>query len=161
MRLVAEKVSLILDDGGVPLVIGGDCTITLGVAAAYVRRYPDLGLMYFDGDIDVSTPQGTVSGILDTMGMAHLLGDGIPELAHAGPRHPLLSERAGRDNQNEEEWEERDETANTVPGDGQKETHRIINYGLSIYSSANSLNNSTLSFSAALSISSETSSCGF
>lgn len=90
VRLVAEKVSLILDDAEVPLVIGGDCTITLGVAAAYVRRYPDLGLMYFDGDIDVSTPQSTVSGILDTMGMAHLLGHGIPELAHAGPRHPVL-----------------------------------------------------------------------
>ena len=37
VRLVAEKVSLILDDAGVPLVIGGDCTIPLGVAAAYVR----------------------------------------------------------------------------------------------------------------------------
>ena len=48
VRLVAEEVSLILDDGGVPLVIGGDCTITLGVAAAYIRRYADLGLMYFD-----------------------------------------------------------------------------------------------------------------
>ena len=91
VRLVAGQVSLILDDGGVPLVVGGDCTVTLGVAAAYIRRYPDLGLMYFDGDIDVSTPHSTVSGILDTMGMAHLLGHGIPELAQAGPRHPLLS----------------------------------------------------------------------
>lgn len=44
-------------------------------------------------------------------------------------RHPLLSKRAARDDQNEEEWEQRDESANTVPGDGQKETHRILNLG--------------------------------
>ena len=44
-------------------------------------------------------------------------------------RHPLLSKRAGRNDQNHEEWEERDEIANTVPADGRKETHRIVNLG--------------------------------
>ncbi|HEY7430122.1 MAG TPA: arginase family protein [Streptosporangiaceae bacterium] len=91
VRQVAGRVSDILDGDGLPLIIGGDCTITLGVVAAYARRHPELGLMYFDGDIDVSTPQSTVSGIVDTMGMAHLLGQGIPELAHVGPRYPLLA----------------------------------------------------------------------
>lgn len=59
---MAGRVSdLLRADDGVPLILGGDCTITLGVLAAYVARYPDLGLLYFDGDIDVSTPATTTS----------------------------------------------------------------------------------------------------
>jgi arginase len=88
---VAEAVGELLDSGGTPLVIGGDCTITLGVVAAFVRRMPDVGLVYFDGDIDVSTPETTTSGILDTMGMSHLMGRGVPELAGIGDRVPLLA----------------------------------------------------------------------
>lgn len=86
---VAAAVGVLLDAGDTPLVIGGDCTVTLGVVAAYVRRMPDLGLVYFDGDIDVSTPETTTSGILDTMGMSHLLGRGVPELFGFGGRVPL------------------------------------------------------------------------
>ena len=86
----AEAVGEILDSGGTPLVIGGDCTITLGVVAAYVQRAPGVGLLYFDGDIDVATPETTTSGILDTMGLSHLLGRGVPELATIGDRMPLL-----------------------------------------------------------------------
>ena len=90
-RGVAERVGTLLTPGhGVPLILGGDCTITLGVLAGLLERHPNAGLMYFDGDIDVSTPQTTTSGILDTMGLAHLLGSGTPELARIGPRYPLM-----------------------------------------------------------------------
>lgn len=91
VKRVAAAVGELLDAGDTPLVIGGDCTVTLGVVAAYVRRLPDVGLVYFDGDIDVSTPDTTTSGILDTMGMSHLLGRGIPELFGFGGRVPLLA----------------------------------------------------------------------
>jgi len=91
VRKVRASVGPMIEGGATPLVIGGDCTITLGVVAAYVERHPDVGLIYLDGDIDVSTPDTTTSGILDTMGMAHMLGVGAPELAGAGPRQPLLA----------------------------------------------------------------------
>jgi arginase len=88
---VAGRVAALLTPGqGPPLILGGDCTITLGVLAAYAARFPGVGLLYFDGDIDVSTPDRTTSGILDTMGMAHLLGSGAAELARIGPRYPLM-----------------------------------------------------------------------
>jgi arginase len=90
-RGVAQRVGTLLTPGhGVPLILGGDCTITLGVLAGFLEHHPGAGLMYFDGDIDVSTPQTTTSGILDTMGLAHLLGAGTPELARIGPRYPLM-----------------------------------------------------------------------
>jgi arginase len=84
-----ERVSEIRAAGLTPLVLGGDCTITLGVVAG-LARHDDVGLVYFDGDADLSTPQNTDSGVLDTMGMTHLLGGGTPELSAFGPRQPLV-----------------------------------------------------------------------
>jgi arginase len=89
-REVADRVAAAVDRDLVPLVIGGDCTITLGVVAGLLRRQPDLGLIYFDGDADMTTPETTHSGIFDSMGVAHLIGEGDPELAHLGSRFPLL-----------------------------------------------------------------------
>jgi arginase len=77
--------------GVLPLVIGGDCTITLGVIAGFRRQYPDVGLVYVDGDADLGTPESDGSGILDSMGVAHLLGGGAPELAGLAGQQPLLA----------------------------------------------------------------------
>ncbi len=70
-----------------PLVLGGDCTITLGVLAGL----GDVGLVYFDGDADLSAPGSGGSGVADTMGMTHLLGGGSPALARLGDRFPLVA----------------------------------------------------------------------
>ena len=87
---VADRVAEAVERELVPLVLGGDCTITLGVVAGLLRHQPDLGLIYFDGDADMTTPDTTRSGIFDSMGVAHLIGEGDPEVAHLGPRFPLL-----------------------------------------------------------------------
>jgi arginase len=89
-RRVAGKVQELLGRGLTPLVLGGDCTITLGVVAGFVGHDADVGLLYVDGDADLSTPATTGSGVLDSMVVAHLLGEGAPELAGLGPRVPLL-----------------------------------------------------------------------
>ncbi len=75
-----------------PLVLGGDCSLTFGVIAGLLRHQPRLGLLYFDGDVDLNTPETTRSGVFDGMVMAHVLGRGAPQLAEIGPRRPLLSE---------------------------------------------------------------------
>jgi arginase len=92
-RDVAERVSSIEADGAFPVILGGDCTITIGVVAGLTREVDDLGLMYFDGDIDLHTPESTSTGIFDGMGMAHILGRGAEELSGIGRRTPLLDER--------------------------------------------------------------------
>lgn len=74
------------------MVIGGDCTITLGVLAGYLRHVENLGLLYFDGDIDLTTPATSHSGIFDSMGMAHMIGEGADALSHIGSRFPLMPE---------------------------------------------------------------------
>jgi arginase len=83
---VATEVTAIRADGRLPLVLGGDCTITLGVLAGSDEG----GLVYFDGDADLSTPEDTDSAVADTMGMTHMLGAGSAVLAGLGARRPLL-----------------------------------------------------------------------
>jgi arginase len=80
---VADAVAA-LDDSELPLLLGGDCTITLGVIAGFRRRHPDVGLVYVDGDADLGSGTDTGSGIFDSTGVAHLLGQGVPELAGLG-----------------------------------------------------------------------------
>jgi arginase len=89
-REVADAVAAV-DGGRLPLVVGGDCTITLGVIAGFRRRHPDLGLVYVDGDADVRVPGDGGSGILDSMGVSHLLGRGAPELTGLAGPVPLLN----------------------------------------------------------------------
>ena len=89
-RRVAASVAQIRAAGRLPLVLGGDCTITLGVLAG---SGPGGGLVYFDGDADLSTPERGGSGVADTMGMTHMLGGGSPWLARLGSRFPLLRPR--------------------------------------------------------------------
>jgi arginase len=88
-RQAADAVAGALDSGRLPLVIGGDCTITLGVIAGFKRRHPDVGMAYVDGDADLGVP-GSGSGIFDSMGVTHLLGGGAAELAGLAGQVPLL-----------------------------------------------------------------------
>ncbi|TQS39625.1 arginase family protein [Cryptosporangium phraense] len=88
---VADGVAQAVADGHVPLVLGGDCTITAGVVAGALRAGLDPALAYFDGDLDLSTPADSGSGVLDSMVLAHLLGNADNSLARLGPRFPMLA----------------------------------------------------------------------
>ena len=92
-RQVADRVERALASHQLPLVLGGDCSLSLGVLSGLLRHHPRLGLVYFDSDLDLNTPETTPSGIFDGMVMAHVLGRGVSELAGIGPRVPLLSEQ--------------------------------------------------------------------
>jgi arginase len=89
-KLVAERVKTALDDGFSPIILGGDCTIAIGSLTGIVKVFPDLGLIYFDGDADLNTPETTQSGIFDGMVLAHVIGNGSPELSHLGTLYPIL-----------------------------------------------------------------------
>lgn len=51
-----------LDDGGWPLVIGGDCGILVGCMAAAVRAVGRCGLFFVDGHADYHTPETSPAG---------------------------------------------------------------------------------------------------
>jgi arginase len=93
---VASSVADVVDVGAASadavLVLGGDCTIEVGVVAAFARRPERIGLLYLDAGPDLNVPSAVRLGFLDWMGTAHLLG--LPEatsgLSRIGPRFPLL-----------------------------------------------------------------------
>ena len=93
---VADRVEAALRAEQVPLVLGGDCTIEVGVLAGALRsgRDGELGLLYVDGHADLNTPATSPSGILDSMGVAHVVAEEgtAEELSHVGPRFPLMPE---------------------------------------------------------------------
>jgi arginase len=89
---VARRVDASLADGELPILIGGECTVTVGAVAGFLRHHQDFGLLYLDGHIDLNTPESSSSGILDSMGMAHMFGQEgtVAELTELGPRSPML-----------------------------------------------------------------------
>lgn len=92
-REVAERVEAAIRSGHVPVAVGGDCTVGVGtVAGALAATKGPLGLVYFDMHPDLNTPETVVTGTLDWMGTAHMLGlrGTVPELAAIGPRVPML-----------------------------------------------------------------------
>jgi arginase len=92
LRETSRRVGEILADGRVPLVLGGECSVTIAVMAAFRDRDIEPALLYMDGGVDLFTPATNPTGILDSMGVAHLLDEPgtAVELAGLGLARPLL-----------------------------------------------------------------------
>ena len=82
-REVAERVEAAFRSGHMPVVLGGDCTVGLGTLAGAQAAGERVGLVYFDMHPDLNTPETVVTGTLDWMGNAHVLGleGAVPEVA--------------------------------------------------------------------------------
>lgn len=74
-------------------MLGGDCTIALGTLLGVLRRHENIALLYMDGGVDLRTPADNPTGMLDSMGVAHMLAaPGVAEeLSRIGPRFPRMS----------------------------------------------------------------------
>jgi arginase len=98
--------------GDLLLVLGGNCTVALGVIAALSRVCSDpVAVLYVDRNYDMNTPESTTDGAIDWMGMAHALSlsGSLDELMDVlGPR-PLLAPNQvawlGVDDRFATEWE--------------------------------------------------------
>jgi arginase len=90
-----------LDEGALPLVLGGDHSLAAGsvaASAAWVRRTTSqpIGLVWVDAHGDMNTPETTTSGNVHGMPLAALLGNEPAELSAIGfspsvlPQHTVL-----------------------------------------------------------------------
>jgi arginase len=79
---VADRISK-LDADRPLLVLGGDCSVELGVVAGHTRRAGRVGLLYVDLHADLNTPTTTDQGALDWMVVSHLIGaaTAVPDAA--------------------------------------------------------------------------------
>jgi arginase len=81
----AEAVLTTLEEGMIPLLLGGDHSLAAGsvsgVAEFYRRRGEKIGLVWIDAHSDINTPETSPSGNVHGMPLAALLGLGPEPLA--------------------------------------------------------------------------------
>jgi arginase len=75
-RAVADTVASVRAEERLPVVMAGDCTVSIGVLAGLQRELPDLMLVWYDAHGDFNTPETTPSGFIGGMPLAMLCGRG-------------------------------------------------------------------------------------
>lgn len=80
-QLLAREVWNMLEDGDVPIVLGGDCSILLGPALA-LRERGRHGLLFVDGHMDYWDAAIEPYGEAASMDLALVTGHGTPLLAN-------------------------------------------------------------------------------
>ena len=83
---VAEIVERAMEQGRLPLVLGGDHSVAMGtvagVASVYRKQEQKIGLIWIDAHADMNTPESSPSGNVHGMPLACLIGLGPRELTH-------------------------------------------------------------------------------
>jgi arginase len=75
---VAGQVAVALDEGRIPIVLGGDHSIALGTLGGLAARHGPGAVLWFDAHGDLNTPETTPSGNVHGMPLAAALGRGGP-----------------------------------------------------------------------------------
>ncbi len=75
-----------------PIFLGGDHSIAMGTVGGVSERAPT-GVIWIDAHADINTPATSPSGNLHGMPLAHLVGQGLPELVHLGRPGPAIDPR--------------------------------------------------------------------
>jgi len=91
---LAAMVEAALDEGAIPVVLGGDHSIAIGSAAGvssfYRKRDQKIGIVWLDAHTDMNTPDTSPSGNIHGMPLAALLGHGPEELTHVAGFAPKV-----------------------------------------------------------------------
>jgi arginase len=92
IRQVSEHVAAAVEEGAFPVLLSGSCFAAVGVVAGLGERSP--GVVWFDAHGDFNTPDSTVFGYFDGMGVAILTGEAWPAMRAAVPGDGPIPETA-------------------------------------------------------------------
>lgn len=94
---LAETVRKTLDEGLIPLVLGGDHSIavgtTAGVADHFNAQSKRIGMIWLDAHGDMNTPESSPSGNVHGMPLASIMGSGPPQLVDLASIKPMVESR--------------------------------------------------------------------
>jgi arginase len=94
---LAEMVQKSLDDGMIPLVLGGDHSIAIGsisgVSAHFRKKQKSIGYIWLDAHGDMNTPDSSPSGNVHGMPLASVMGYGPPEMTELLGFKPKIEPR--------------------------------------------------------------------
>lgn len=92
---MAHSVKQILQDGRIPVILGGDHSIAIGtfsgISSHFRAQNEEIGLIWFDAHADINTPETSGSGNIHGMPLAAILGDGVAELVNLEGFAPKLN----------------------------------------------------------------------
>jgi arginase len=96
-NVLAKRVESLLQEGYLPIVLGGDHAIAAGsisgVSKFFKAQEGEWGLLWFDAHADMNTPETSPSGHVHGMPLAALLGYGDELLTHIGGFAPKVDKR--------------------------------------------------------------------
>lgn len=92
MGMVSERVAAARGDGAFPVILSGSCFAAVGAVAGIGERSP--GVVWLDAHSDFNTPEITVEGYLDGMGLAMLTGGAWQQMVAGIPGAKPLPETA-------------------------------------------------------------------
>ena len=87
---IAGLVGAALDEGRIPIVLGGDHSIALGTLGGLASRRGPGAVLWFDAHGDLNTPETTPSGNVHGMPLAAALGRGGPRFESPSWTLPAL-----------------------------------------------------------------------
>lgn len=88
---IERGVGQMLAEGRRPLLLGGDCTLLIGVAAALKKEFGRAGLAFIDGHLDFYDGQSSPTGETADMELAILNGVGPAGLIDLAGSPPLVA----------------------------------------------------------------------
>jgi arginase len=94
---LAARVSRAMEQGCMPLVLGGDHSVAIGTVSGVARHFRDrderVGLIWLDAHADMNTPETSPSGNIHGMPLGCLLGMGPAALAGISGFQPKVAPR--------------------------------------------------------------------
>ena len=94
---VSARVEKAVQDGALPIILGGDHSVaigsTAGIARALKPRGESFGIIWFDAHADMNVPESTPSGNIHGMALAVALGLGDKALTQVAGFAPKLAAR--------------------------------------------------------------------
>lgn len=93
-KALAKKITVTVDAGFLPFVIGGDCSALMGIVEGLRSSNQRIGMVYMDAHGDFNTPETTPSGIIGGMDVAIAAGRGPRTLVGMFGHSPLLREES-------------------------------------------------------------------
>ncbi len=89
---LGKAVNILLDKQRFPLVLGGDCSILLGIMSGLKAR-GNYGLIFIDAHADFYEPEKSVTGEVADMDLAIVTGRGPDILTNINGRRPYVEDK--------------------------------------------------------------------
>jgi len=86
------ELGTILERESFPLLLGGDCSMLVGIFSAFAQRDTEIGLVFLDGHADFHSPETSDSGDPADMELAVLTGRGPKKIVRMAGKYPLLKD---------------------------------------------------------------------